>query len=299
FVYVLSVTERKARLYMFDRLGVCHSSSIDIHEQPGTFVRLILGISSGNDEAVGCDTSVYWSGTRRFLKILDSEGKSTRYRIVHEEPFFVRKITIQGRGSVCWHVVDRNGTSMVVKDAWRHRDRMPETEYLCQIRGLDGVTQMVAYENGLSAWQTREKYFKELILDEDRPVSHDRCFSRVVLENSGKSLELFDSAIEVLYAFYDAIRGHENLWKMGILHQDISMNNILIGLPGCAPGCRGTLIDLDMALYVSDKLPAANDHMGTRLTQSIHVLKSKSSSRLGLTTLHDYLDDLEGFYYAL
>ena len=45
--------------------------------------------------------------------------------------------------------------------------------------------------------------------------------------------------------------GHQNLWKKGILHRDISINNILLGNEGAKPGNRGLVIDLDMGIWIN------------------------------------------------
>ena len=42
--------------------------------------------------------------------------------------------------------------------------------------------------------------------------------------------------------------GYHNLYKEGILHRDISVNNILIGKPGVLSQNRGIIVDLDMAI---------------------------------------------------
>ena len=44
--------------------------------------------------------------------------------------------------------------------------------------------------------------------------------------------------------------GHQNLWGAGILHRDVSANNVLIGKPGAEVGNRGVLIDMDMAILI-------------------------------------------------
>lgn len=41
--------------------------------------------------------------------------------------------------------------------------------------------------------------------------------------------------------------GHRILWEAGILHRDVSINNVLIGKPNAEAGNRGVLIDWDMA----------------------------------------------------
>ena len=45
--------------------------------------------------------------------------------------------------------------------------------------------------------------------------------------------------------------GHRNLWEAGILHRDVSINNVLIGRSNAEAGNRGVLIDLDMAIRLN------------------------------------------------
>jgi serine/threonine protein kinase len=100
--------------------------------------------------------------------------------------------------------------------------------------------------------------------------------------------------------------------QKGILHRDISVNNILLGVNGSdsEEGWRGVLIDFDMAIFIS-RLEFLSKEVrtvsasaffiilatwltfpkGTRMFQSLNVLD-------GWRT-HDFLDDLESFLYVL
>lgn len=42
------------------------------------------------------------------------------------------------------------------------------------------------------------------------------------------------------------------MWRVGVLHRDVSANNILYGVEGTIPGERGKIIDFDMAALVSE-----------------------------------------------
>jgi hypothetical protein len=61
-LYVRSIllTEKHARLVHFDRAGIHTTPPINIHQNPATLVRLILGISSTNERLLGLDDSVHW-----------------------------------------------------------------------------------------------------------------------------------------------------------------------------------------------------------------------------------------------
>ena len=45
--------------------------------------------------------------------------------------------------------------------------------------------------------------------------------------------------------------GHYNLYRKGIVHGNISPDNILLGKEGAAVDSRGVLVDLDHAKHVS------------------------------------------------
>ncbi len=53
---------------------------------------------------------------------------------------------------------------------------------------------------------------------------------------------------QLLEPMRDAIKAHRSLYVTGnIFHRDISSNNIIITDPEVADGCKGMLIDLDLA----------------------------------------------------
>ena len=60
--------------------------------------------------------------------------------------------------------------------------------------------------------------------------------------------------LEILTArlIYDPA-GYRELYRSGILHRDISVNNVLIGKPGAVFPNRGVIIDLDMAIWLDRK----------------------------------------------
>ncbi|KAJ2914324.1 hypothetical protein MD484_g6098, partial [Candolleomyces efflorescens] len=101
--------------------------------------------------------------------------------------------------------------------------------------------------------------------------------------------------MQLLCALRDAIAGHMELCKKGLLHRDVSPYNVLFGSPGAGPGDRGILIDFDIALRRNWKEPA-DGQIRTRLYQSVADI---SSWTVPDPLPHDHLDDLESFLYIL
>ncbi|KAJ2914986.1 hypothetical protein MD484_g5414, partial [Candolleomyces efflorescens] len=281
FVRALSITGRRLRLFHFDRAGAQYTPSINFDDDPRTFVRLVLGISSPNEADIGLDTSIQWelqngrkvSGT---LSTRAADNTEKVYTLVHVAPFFSRS-SIGGRGTTCWTVYDSaSGEKMIVKDAWRSDRRIAEDVHLQAAIGVSGVVQMVSsFEN--------------------------RIDTRVVMKHYGRSIIHFTSAKQLLCALRDAIAGHRELFKRGTLHRDVSCANVLLGIPGAKPGERGILIDLDMAtrLGKSGFHPAVDWRIGTPLFQSTSVLYSVVIEEPNLANPHDHVDDLESFFYIL
>ncbi|KAH9476244.1 hypothetical protein JR316_0011815 [Psilocybe cubensis] len=301
FVYSIILTEKKARLFLFDRSGAIQSQRFNIHEQPGNFVRIVLGFCSTNNQKIGFDTNIFWRNNSRYITLhnhWEVKGLGMReYRVAEgSSAIAFSRNTMRGRGTVCWNVVDCDGTPFLIKDSWRSAGREPECKLLAEVAGVAGVGQMVTYQdNG----QDDVAQFRDVPnCDLTESLSHNRIFSRIVLEAYGKPLDYFNNRRHLLFAFRDAVNGHRNLWRdKHILHRDVSINNILHGKEGSVEGSRGVLIDLDMAICLTRQAPLTGTfRTGTRAFQSITVLRSEKNGEHARP--HDYLDDLESFFYV-
>lgn len=119
----------------------------------------------------------------------------------------------------------------------------------------------------------------------------NRILSCLVISPAGRVLSDFSTIRELLEALHDAIRAHRSLYiKGGILHRDISSNNIIIPSPGKADGFKGMLIDFDLAKEQDGGPSGARHRTGTMQFMAIEVLR-------GLD--HTYRHDLESFFYVL
>ncbi|KAJ2920973.1 hypothetical protein H1R20_g16121, partial [Candolleomyces eurysporus] len=298
FVRVLTITGHHLRLFHFDRSGAQYTPPLNFNDDPHTFVRLILGLSSPNELDIGLDPSIHWrvENGRKVSGTLTTRAAGNTekvYPLIYIVPFFSR-CHIYGRGTTCWIVSDPvSGEILLVKDSWRSDDRTSEYVHLQDALGVPGVVQMVSCEPDRG--QTKDL---RCLGDSHLPDFENRVDTRVVMHCYTHPIINFTSAKQLLCALRDAIAGHKKLFKKGTLHRDVSIQNIVLGVPGADPGDRGILIDLDMATRRNEAgfHPPMDWRIGTPLYQSIMILYSVD---LPQPLPHDHLDDIESFFYVL
>ncbi|KAJ3539452.1 hypothetical protein NMY22_g4727 [Coprinellus aureogranulatus] len=298
FVRSLVLTEKHLRLVHFDRAGAEITPVIDIHRNPNILIRLVAGLSSGDERRLGIDTSIQWaiSSGRKVEGMLTTNGPTGElktYPILDRIP--TSRHSTFSRGTTCWRVQDPDTfEELVVKDSWRPDDLRPEHQLLELVKGIPGVVQMVSYQTGRG--ETRD-----MRCPSAKGQYRNRVATRVTMKAYGSPIECFTSPHQVLCALRDAIAGHEALLAehIRILHRDISAQNVLLGREGAPPGERGILIDLDLAFRATEAKPTSkvDYNIGVRIFQSLSVLGSHYEE--DIAPPHDYLDDLESFFYLM
>ncbi|KAI1736688.1 hypothetical protein F4680DRAFT_468934 [Xylaria scruposa] len=120
----------------------------------------------------------------------------------------------------------------------------------------------------------------------------NRIHRRIVFRDYGVPIYKASSRAALLRALEGCIRGHEALYKKaGLLHRDISINNLIINEGIHKSSFSLFLIDLDLAVKVDrPKASGAKEITGTRAFMAIGVLMGEG---------HSYMDDLELFFWVL
>lgn len=124
---------------------------------------------------------------------------------------------------------------------------------------------------------------------------HFRASNRIhtrILTRKGRNITMFTSSVELLLAFSGAICGHRSLYQKGILHRDISINNIMITFPDETRSDRltGFLIDLDLAIETANIVASGAPHWtGTMQYMAIGALNRE---------VHTFRHDIESFFYV-
>jgi hypothetical protein len=129
------------------------------------------------------------------------------------------------------------------------------------------------------------------LYETDSTIYSNRIFGCLAISPASRALRAFSSVKELLTALRDAIKGHRSLYiDGGILHRDISENNIIITDPIRTNGFSRILIDLNLAKIVGSRPSGARHQTGTVEFMAIQVLQKAA---------HTYRHDLESFFYVL
>ncbi|KAJ7183240.1 hypothetical protein C8R46DRAFT_1344120 [Mycena filopes] len=308
-VYIPLMTAKEIRVLRFDRTGCYYSKRIDYHTNALFFVKLVVLLSSLNEELIGFDTSIYWKDGQRFMKMTPPELYNSTtgnwevntteliFRLT-DEPVFSRR-TIRSRGTVCWSAEYR-GRQYIVKDYWRAEGRARESEFLKELVGIKGVGQMFAYNDDRESVKAQRGFKDDEVMtsDSEERTVLSRWFTRLVLPKYGDTLEKARSARQLLCAIRDIVQGHrDSLGVKGILHRDISFANLLLSPDEDA---SGVLIDWDLAKKMKELIAGhsveGDSRTGTRAYQSMKILMVDHAAAL---SHHDHMDDIESIYYVL
>ncbi|KAH6879388.1 kinase-like domain-containing protein, partial [Coprinopsis sp. MPI-PUGE-AT-0042] len=301
FVRSLVISEKRLRLFQFDRSGLQYSKLINIHEDPITFIRLVVCLTSGEPTLVGFDPDYKWFASPSLdgsiegeVTVYNDDGsdpRSTVCELLGSGPLFSRR-SVRGRGTTCWKVKDKSGKVWLVKEAWVALDRTRESTFLQLAKEYDvpGVARMVSFQILEETSHFRGE-------GASLPGFENRVKVRMVMECYGEPIYKFSNSKQLLYALTAAVNGLRKLYQRGILHRDISVNNILLGDPEGDLKWRGVMIDLDMAANFLVEGNVQGFRSGTRTFQSTNVLASYNPRSKNYTP-HDYGDDLESFLYV-
>ncbi|RXW17448.1 hypothetical protein EST38_g8400 [Candolleomyces aberdarensis] len=303
YVRCMVLTEKRARVFHFDRSGAQYTELFDIHDDPYLFVRLVIGLCTTNERLLGLDDTVQWTvgpngiRTGGTLRTVGPDQAPVTYSLlINEKPWF--RSSLRGRGIVCWPVKNENGERLVVKDYWMSEGRRPEYELLEELKDVPGVCQMVSYEEA----REQTKNFRGPTRTFSKDAFHNCIAIRLTLKAYGTSIDNFTSPEEMLAALRDTIAAHHVVVSRGLFHRDICHNNILIGLQGVEGklGERGMLMDFDMAIGPLAGKTTSDISKGFKsgilLFQSAIIAKGMKTKSTKFPA-HDHLDELEAFFW--
>ncbi|TGJ85889.1 hypothetical protein E0Z10_g2888 [Xylaria hypoxylon] len=247
--------------------------------------------------------------------VLDSVVMPSLGKLYLESQPITSRENLVGTGTTCYRarMPNSNRWNYVLKFKWRWAKERSEDELLklAKEKRVWGAVSLDYYKEIESTanlrrglrWGRHRKFAKmhqqEVTCNTNGLVEYteetdslfqNRILACVVTSPVGRPLYTFQSLLELIQVFRDAIKCHRSLCNNAkILHQDISLGNMII-LDGQDEGKpQGILIDLDSAIELVEEAETKFDITGTRPFMAIGVLKSER---------HTYRHDLESFLYV-
>ncbi|KAJ2494442.1 hypothetical protein GGI11_008845, partial [Coemansia sp. RSA 2049] len=210
-----------------------------------------------------------------------------------------------------------------IKDAWPEATSDAEEDHRDESRHLNKITAILGDDKSLDGKypkylsggrvhikrQTTTDQSADVVEDNSRSIISGsicsqldaalkergpplRVHKRICMKGIGKPLKHINSVPELICVMADAMECHWEIYKRcGILHRDISTNNILF--TGSGSRIKGVLIDFDHAFCEGDKNAVRRfERTGTLPFMSVNNLE-------GEIKMHTVLDDWESLLYIL
>ncbi|KAM0268990.1 hypothetical protein ACHAPA_004591 [Fusarium lateritium] len=122
-------------------------------------------------------------------------------------------------------------------------------------------------------------------------VLPNRVHRRVIIRDYRMPIYKASSRSALIAAFECCVEGHKSLFEAGLLHRDISINNLMINEDDGNPSWPSFLIDLDLAIKESRE--AASGAKGKTRTHAFMAIGALLGEQ------HSFMHDLESFFWVL
>ncbi|KXH68106.1 hypothetical protein CSAL01_12930 [Colletotrichum salicis] len=279
------------RVWAFDRLGAIASEQFDINKDGLQFVYMILGFLWMDEEALGFDPTVKVLDNNRLINI-KRNGSTERIVI---DGVILRARCVAGRAVTCWkaHPEGHPHMLLVIKDSWQYPERDEEGDLLRVVTDKDvrNVARfhhhetVQVHETDDDIWNNVRHGLDITAASNYRPGQQASSQSALLFQGGFAQSEGVDRAL------VGCIEGHESLYEAGILHRDISINNLMINEDSGNPSWLAFLIDLDLAIrQPRESASGANGKTGIRAFMAIGALLGEQ---------HSFMYDLESFFWVL
>lgn len=310
-------------LWVFDRSGLYCSDLFDIQKDFIQFLSVVLSYQRMTDQDLGRNNIIETDKGGSYV-VLDSVVMPSLGKLYLQSQPIASCEDLVGTGTTCYQarMPNSNRWNYVLKFKWRWARERPEDELLklAKEKRVWGAVSLDYYEEiestanlrrGLRWGRSRKfarMHFRKRsgnidgqreevtcnglaeYTEETDSFFQNRILACIVTSPVGRPLHTFQSLLELIQVFRDAIKCHRSLcYDAKILHQDISPGNMIILDDQDEGKPQGILIDLDSAIELAEGAGTEVDITGTRPFMAIGVLKSEC---------HTYRHDLESFLYV-
>ncbi|KAG5957896.1 hypothetical protein E4U57_001654 [Claviceps arundinis] len=294
FVHAFTLTGTTMETWVFDRSGPYSGATFNVHEEPEKLVQVLCGYLMMSDEELGLDIFTEEKDGRLFVTVPVNRCATESIRLELNPNSISYRRTIVSRATTCFPAkpIGAPEFDRVVKYSWTPSTWTPEADLLSKANEhrVKGVAKMMGYEREITRISKLRDGLTFSTPHKDQIPYDDRVLRVLAVTPLGRPLNEFGSILELLECLRDAIKVHRSLYmESGILHGDISVNNIIMTEPAKADGYKGMLIDFDSAHDITKDPSGRRHRTGTIEFMAIGVLLGQQ---------HTYRHDLESFLYV-
>ncbi|KAL4251308.1 hypothetical protein ABKN59_005659 [Abortiporus biennis] len=273
-LFSIATVQSTARFLRWDRSGVIASTPVSFNEETGLkiFLTFLYRFARMSRSERGHDTSMLEPSIMDLQLLTAFRTTKLPTLVCNHQEFFSEAFdvkTVTGeeewpiRKVVLKPLDDRNTDSTSaslpnnegLKDSWRYDDKAyhPELEVYKKLQA-SGVKYIAKAEGGGYVHDpdsndpqvtVAHSYLSKLDKFAHLKQSHYRLLSRQL----GTPLEQYSSSMNICLYIYLALLGHRGAFRAGVLHGDLSPNNILIDEAPEENGWLAFLHDWDLCKY--------------------------------------------------
>ncbi|KAJ2801524.1 hypothetical protein H4R21_002768 [Coemansia helicoidea] len=317
FLWGLTVCGTLVRACLLGHDKIYASKAVDVASPVGRelLVGLFVNWSLCESTRVGYDPTMERDEKGEWTIKVFEDGKSHVYGGLE---MVFQSYSLLGRRTRCFVGTTKVGSvekEVLIKDCWPHALKDPADRLRDEIAFLSHIKDTLGADANLAGKypmlevaglvqvpgrgpanvdDTTTAAMADLVMSDTAPPDAMplREHKRIAMSPVGAPLQTVDSPDELIVAVCDAMEVHtEIVRRCGILHRDISINNILVRRTGDMVG--GMLIDFDNAIRLDvEHVAAQPDRTGTMPYMSIGNLLQSMVDRTAL-------DDWESCIYVL
>ncbi|KAH6897912.1 hypothetical protein BKA70DRAFT_745094 [Coprinopsis sp. MPI-PUGE-AT-0042] len=317
--FLILFNDPEARFIRCDRAGMVVSEAVNFRTEPNSLVQALKCLDNLNDEGMGMDPTVTdatpeeaklaerqlgrpaWKPTKsRPVKVLTIPTPDGKGRKVLAWGALSDAYSLSGRSTRAYPVWDLTDKKVrFLKDSWRVHGLEPESEILQRLEKhqVPHVPHLVAGGDVDDQETMTQKFIKKPWVKSSPAKLDKRRHHRLLEDFIPNRLEDCNNPKVMLTAVFHAFLAHEGAFSIGILHRDISDNNVLL-----TDNDEGVLTDWDLCIVV--KYPDGSPRplsarqryrTGTWAYMSVRLLRNIE----GPDAAHELSDDLESFAWLV
>ncbi|CAL1715122.1 unnamed protein product [Somion occarium] len=314
FTFAFYVYKNLARLFAVDRNSAIMTPPFDYVKDPNTLLKFFYRLARADN----CAQGEHMSEDHGVIQplILDAMNDALDHGPTSTWPLYEVQVHDHISGKTSCFVIGKPrkpATSLFgratrgyvgfdsvehdfvwLKDAWRSDslNSHPEWEIYSKLKNAN-VKNIATMRCGGDVYNPK----LQCTLSQDyisSPLLKRRIHSRLIINEIGFPLDAYETSRILIYIVLCAFQAHESAWvKAGILHHDISDNNMLIIHVNGKK--RGLLIDWDLCKYASElqeRKPLRQNASGTwAFTCAVRLHYPKKFLELA--------DDIEAFVHVI